>query len=68
MLCLIFDLVTGWSGHPVCGKRYHFIIRNDSKPLSSCRQTCIHCGTSLPLPDTRWEVYFLDGVPYLLGS
>nr|XP_010927813.1 PHD finger protein At1g33420 [Elaeis guineensis] len=45
--------VVGWSGHPVCGKRYHFIIRNDGKPPSNCRQTCIHCGTSLPLPDTR---------------
>ncbi|XP_010910248.2 PHD finger protein At1g33420 [Elaeis guineensis] len=45
--------IVGWSGHPVCGKRYHFIIRNDSKSSSGCRQTCIHCGTLLPLSETR---------------
>ncbi|XP_008802928.2 PHD finger protein At1g33420-like [Phoenix dactylifera] len=45
--------IVGWSGHPVCGKRYHFIIRNDSKSSCGCRQTCMHCETLLPLPDTR---------------
>ncbi|XP_072999032.1 PHD finger protein At1g33420-like isoform X1 [Typha latifolia] len=46
--------VVGWSGHPVCGKRYHFIIQNDANPLSGCRQTCcIRCGTLLPPSESR---------------
>ncbi|RWR90284.1 PHD finger protein [Cinnamomum micranthum f. kanehirae] len=29
--------VVGWSGHPVCWKRYHFIIRSDSSSLDGFR-------------------------------
>ncbi|XP_039121277.1 PHD finger protein At1g33420-like [Dioscorea cayenensis subsp. rotundata] len=38
--------VVGWSSHPVCGKRYHFIIRNDSgNPAFNSQHTCIRCGS-----------------------
>ncbi|KAJ0972148.1 hypothetical protein J5N97_020107 [Dioscorea zingiberensis] len=37
--------VVGWSSHPVCGKRYHFIIRNDSNnPAFDSQHSCIRCG------------------------
>lgn len=40
--------VVGWSGHPVCVKRYHFIIENDSSHLSGRRRTCcLRCGTPM---------------------
>ncbi|KAK1693523.1 hypothetical protein QYE76_010220 [Lolium multiflorum] len=38
--------VVGWSGHPVCGKRYHFIIENDSIQMAGRRRTC--CLRSCP--------------------
>lgn len=45
--------VVGWSGHPVCGKRYHFIIRADSSSLYGYQQTCMRCGTLLHSLDSR---------------
>ncbi|OWM65707.1 hypothetical protein CDL15_Pgr015131 [Punica granatum] len=43
--------VVGWSSHPVCRKRYHFIIRaEESSPTS--RRSCSTCGNMLQLPDT----------------
>ncbi|KAJ1275239.1 hypothetical protein BS78_05G121300 [Paspalum vaginatum] len=34
--------VAGWSRHPVCGRRYHFIIRNEFDMHDY--KTCRHCG------------------------
>ncbi|WOL03611.1 PHD finger protein [Canna indica] len=45
--------VVGWSDHPVCGKRYHFIIRNDKNSLSRSGMSCIRCGTLLSLSSLR---------------
>uniref|UniRef100_A0A8I6WZ14 Zinc finger PHD-type domain-containing protein n=2 Tax=Hordeum vulgare subsp. vulgare TaxID=112509 RepID=A0A8I6WZ14_HORVV len=48
--------VAGWSRHPVCGKKYHFIIRNEKMP--SCK-TCWRCGLMVQLFETR-KVSVLD--------
>ncbi|PKU63512.1 PHD finger protein [Dendrobium catenatum] len=45
--------VVGWSCHPVCRKRYHFIIRNNANPLSSSHQKCLCCGALLQRLDSR---------------
>ncbi|KAK3133512.1 hypothetical protein QOZ80_6AG0537470 [Eleusine coracana subsp. coracana] len=42
--------VAGWSKHPVCGKRYHFIIRN-AYGLQDYK-TCRHCGLIVQLFET----------------
>lgn len=37
--------VVGWGGHPVCKKRYHFIIRaNNSSPADGYQRSCNRCG------------------------
>ncbi|KAM0862899.1 hypothetical protein ACQ4PT_044978 [Festuca glaucescens] len=46
--------VVGWSGHPVCGKRYHFIIENDSIQMAGRRRTCcFRCGTPMGAAESR---------------
>ncbi|CAN6475385.1 unnamed protein product [Victoria cruziana] len=45
--------VVGWSSHPVCNTRYHFIIRSDSSSLDGYPQTCTGCGSFLPSLDSR---------------
>ncbi|KAG9457018.1 hypothetical protein H6P81_001526 [Aristolochia fimbriata] len=45
--------VVGWSGHPVCGKRYHFIIRSDNKSVNGHQQACTRCGALLLSLDSR---------------
>ncbi|CAM0883894.1 unnamed protein product [Alopecurus aequalis] len=46
--------VVGWSGHPVCGKRYHFIIENDSIQMAGRRRTCcLRCGTPMAAAESR---------------
>ncbi|KAM0890862.1 hypothetical protein ACQ4PT_026764 [Festuca glaucescens] len=48
--------VVGWSGHPVCGKRYHFIIENDCIQMAGRRRTCcLRCGTPMAAAESRWE-------------
>ncbi|TVU25939.1 hypothetical protein EJB05_28460, partial [Eragrostis curvula] len=42
--------VAGWSRHPVCGKRYHFIIRNEYGLQDF--KTCRHCGLMVQLFET----------------
>ncbi|KAF8011723.1 hypothetical protein BT93_I0007 [Corymbia citriodora subsp. variegata] len=39
--------VVGWSGHPVCGKRYHFIIKADGSSIGGHHKPCICCGDLL---------------------
>lgn len=45
--------VVGWSCHPVCRKRYHFIIRNNANPLSTYHHKCVCCGALLQRMDSR---------------
>ncbi|XP_057971445.1 PHD finger protein At1g33420 [Malania oleifera] len=45
--------VVGWSGHPVCGKRYHFIIKADGNPIGGYQKQCTCCGDILHLSDSR---------------
>ncbi|XP_037429476.1 PHD finger protein At1g33420-like [Triticum dicoccoides] len=42
--------VAGWSRHPVCVKKYHFIIRNEK--MASCK-TCRRCGLMVQIFETR---------------
>ncbi|KAI4320130.1 hypothetical protein MLD38_033641 [Melastoma candidum] len=44
--------VVGWSGHPVCRKRYHFILRAEDDPSTSTNHVdesrpCPRCGNPL---------------------
>ncbi|KAK8454155.1 hypothetical protein SEVIR_5G406000v4 [Setaria viridis] len=53
--------VVGWSGHPVCGKRYHFIIENDCNQLSGHRRTCcLRCGTPMVAGESRCALCNFD--------
>ncbi|XP_023904626.2 PHD finger protein At1g33420 [Quercus suber] len=51
--------VAGWSGHPVCRKRYHLIIRAESGSGSlddGCQdhnKSCSSCGAQLHLSESR---------------
>ncbi|KAL4560967.1 hypothetical protein LXL04_033125 [Taraxacum kok-saghyz] len=45
--------VVGWSGNPVCGKRYHFIIKGDGASIGGYNKSCPSCGASLHLSDSR---------------
>ncbi|KAK9167817.1 hypothetical protein Scep_003008 [Stephania cephalantha] len=45
--------VIGWSNHPVCGKRYHFIIQRDSNSIDGNPRSCTRCGYLLQVSDYR---------------
>lgn len=45
--------VVGWSGHPVCRKRYHFIIRASSNRMDAYERPCSLCGKSTQLSEPR---------------
>ncbi|XP_015953106.1 PHD finger protein At1g33420 [Arachis duranensis] len=45
--------VVGWSGHPVCRKRYHFIIRAASKSIESYQRPCSRCENLVQLSEPR---------------
>ncbi|KAK9292110.1 hypothetical protein L1049_020068 [Liquidambar formosana] len=45
--------VVGWSGHPVCGKRYHFIIKADGTSIGGYHKPCTCCGDVLHLSESR---------------
>ncbi|KAJ9547384.1 hypothetical protein OSB04_019927 [Centaurea solstitialis] len=45
--------VVGWSGNPVCGKRYHFIIKSDGASIGGYNKPCAACGASLHLSESR---------------
>ncbi|XP_021734725.1 PHD finger protein At1g33420-like [Chenopodium quinoa] len=45
--------VVGWSGHPVCTKRYHFIIKADGNSIGGFVKPCPKCGDSIHLADPR---------------
>ncbi|KAJ4795310.1 PHD finger protein [Rhynchospora pubera] len=44
--------VVGWGRHPVCAKRYHFIIRNSDSQFKVCPRLCIYCGSTLDLSES----------------
>lgn len=43
----------GWSAHPVCRKRYHFIIRSATDANAAYQRPCTKCGTPLQLSEAR---------------
>ncbi|PNY14287.1 PHD finger protein at1g33420-like protein [Trifolium pratense] len=43
----------GWSGHPVCGKRYHFIIKADGSSIGGYHKPCMCCGDILHLSESK---------------
>uniref|UniRef100_A0A6P3YWD0 PHD finger protein At1g33420-like n=1 Tax=Ziziphus jujuba TaxID=326968 RepID=A0A6P3YWD0_ZIZJJ len=45
--------VVGWSGHPVCSKRYHFIIKADGNSIGGYHKPCICCGDVLHLSESK---------------
>ncbi|KAL8196049.1 hypothetical protein R6Q57_025049 [Mikania cordata] len=45
--------VVGWSGNPVCGKRYHFIIKADGASICGYNKPCAGCGAFVHLSDSR---------------
>ncbi|KAL6956541.1 hypothetical protein U1Q18_041224 [Sarracenia purpurea var. burkii] len=44
---------TGWSGNPVCAKRYHFIIKADGGSIGGSHKSCAGCGEVLHLSESR---------------
>ncbi|CAM8950343.1 unnamed protein product [Rhodiola kirilowii] len=48
--------VVGWSGNPVCCKRYHFIIRADTGSVEEYQKPCSGCGNMLHLLDARCKI------------
>lgn len=45
--------VIGWSGHPVCTKRYHFIIRSNILSSVGHQKLCTNCGDQLLVSNFR---------------
>ncbi|KAF2283147.1 hypothetical protein GH714_043477 [Hevea brasiliensis] len=45
--------VVGWSGHPVCCKRYHFIIKADGNSIGGYHKPCTCCGDVLHISELR---------------
>ncbi|KAJ6857907.1 hypothetical protein NC652_040431 [Populus alba x Populus x berolinensis] len=45
--------VVGWSGHPVCSKRYHFVIKFDGNSIGGYHKPCTCCGDVLHLSESR---------------
>lgn len=51
-VCVSFS-PPGWSGHPVCWKRYYFIIRASSCSVDGYHWPCTRCGALLHSLDLR---------------
>lgn len=45
--------VFGCSGNPVCGKRYHFIIKADGRSIGGYHKPCMCCGDILHLSESK---------------
>ncbi|XP_050233763.1 PHD finger protein At1g33420-like [Mercurialis annua] len=45
--------VVGWSGHPVCSKRYHFIIKADGNSIGGYHKPCTCCGDIVHVSELR---------------
>lgn len=48
------EFISGWSGHPVCSKRYHFIIKADGNSIGGYNKPCIRCGDILHFSELRY--------------
>ncbi|EEF43744.1 PHD finger protein At1g33420 [Ricinus communis] len=48
--------VVGWSGHPVCCKRYHFIIKADGNSIGGYRKPCTCCAYVLHVSELRCKI------------
>ncbi|GAB2277246.1 hypothetical protein Dimus_011953 [Dionaea muscipula] len=49
--------VVGWSGHPVCTKRYHFIVRTDDGfSIGGNVKPCTKCGNEVHLSEPKCKV------------
>ncbi|KAF5745071.1 RING/FYVE/PHD zinc finger superfamily protein isoform 1 [Tripterygium wilfordii] len=48
--------VVGWSGNPVCSKRYHFIIKADGASIGGYHKPCTRCGDILHLSESRCKM------------
>ncbi|KAG2665237.1 hypothetical protein I3843_16G116900 [Carya illinoinensis] len=42
-----------WSGHPVCAKRFHFIIKADGSSIGGYHKPCMCCGDVLHLSESK---------------
>lgn len=75
--------VVGWSGNPVCAKRYHFIIKADGHSIGGYHKSCAGCGDVLHLSESRckscnhvmtandvedWIYHQLENTTHLLHS
>ncbi|XP_059656238.1 PHD finger protein At1g33420-like [Cornus florida] len=73
--------VVGWSGNPVCAKRYHFIIKADGGSIGGYNKSCAGCGDVLHISESRckscnhvmtaedvedWMYHQLDDTTHLL--
>ncbi|KAJ8563148.1 hypothetical protein K7X08_031600 [Anisodus acutangulus] len=45
--------VVGWSSHPVCAKRFHFVIKADGNSIGGYNKSCAGCGEALHLSESR---------------
>lgn len=45
--------VFGCSENPVCGKRYHFIIKTDGRSIGGYHKPCMCCGDILHLSESK---------------
>ncbi|KAM5558538.1 PHD finger protein [Rosa sericea] len=50
----------GWSGHPVCGKRYHFIIKADGNSIGGYHKPCMCCGDVVHIYESKCKSCNLD--------
>ncbi|GAB4855787.1 hypothetical protein Ancab_024432 [Ancistrocladus abbreviatus] len=48
--------VVGWSGHPVCSKRYHFILKADGFSIGGYVKPCTKCGYEVHLSEPRCKL------------
>ncbi|KAJ0041362.1 hypothetical protein Pint_27565 [Pistacia integerrima] len=55
--------VVGWSGNPVCSKRYHFIVKADGNSIGGCK-SCNHVTTTDDVED--WVYHQLEDTTHLL--
>ncbi|KAK1587373.1 hypothetical protein Q3G72_012214 [Acer saccharum] len=45
--------VVGWSGNPVCSKRYHFIVKAGGNSIGGYNKPCTCCGDILHMSESR---------------
>ncbi|GAB4835483.1 hypothetical protein Ancab_000392 [Ancistrocladus abbreviatus] len=48
--------VVGWSGHPVCANRYHFILKADGFSIGGSVKPCTKCRYEVHLSEPRCKL------------